>query len=184
MAQQTQHNLIYAGIGARKTPPEVLKQMRQIAEQLSPVGWQLRSGHADGADKAFERGAVHKEIHLPWDGFNNTREDRSTYFVPDPRVPGLIDIAARNHPIWDKLGFPIKSLMIRNVTILLGLDMASPVKFVTCWTKDGKEEGGTSHAIRVARDPLVVEVLGAPIPVFNLAKPDDVTALVKFVTSY
>lgn len=178
------HNLIYAGIGSRKTPLPIQNQMRQIAEQLSPVGWQLRSGHADGADKAFERNAVHKEIHLPWDGFNNTREDRQTYFVPDPRVPGLIDIAARNHPTWNSLGFPVKCLMIRNTTILLGLDMASPVKFVVCWTPDGREVGGTSHALRVARDPQVIEVLGAPIPVFNLAKPQDVTDLVKFVTSY
>lgn len=177
------HNLIYAGIGSRKTPPHVLQQMRQVAEQLSPVGWQLRSGHADGADKAFERGAVHKEIHLPWGGYNNQLDDNVTYFVPDPRVPGLLEITARNHPIWDRLGTPIKNLMIRNTTILLGLDMASPAKFICCWTENGKVEGGTGHALRVARDPLVMEVVGE-IPIFNLANPDDVTNFVKFVTSY
>lgn len=177
------HNLIYAGIGARKTPPDVLKQMRQIAEQLSPVGWQLRSGHADGADKAFERGAVHKEIHLPWDGYNNMRSDDQTYFTPVP-TPEMVDIAARNHPNWKNLGFPIKAFMVRNTTILLGLDLKTPVKMVICWTDRGREEGGTSHAIRVARDPQIIEKVGNPIPVFNLAKPDDVTSLVKFVTAY
>lgn len=178
------HNLIYAGIGSRKTPVAVQHQMRQIAEQLSPVGWQLRSGHADGADKAFERGAVHKEIHLPWPGFNNQDEDGETYFIPTPTAE-LVEITARNHPMpWNKMGFPVKSLMMRNTTIMLGLDLQTPVKFVVCWTQDGKEEGGTSHALRIARDPIVVKVLGSPIPVFNLANPNDITNLVKFVVSY
>jgi len=45
------------GIGARATPPEVLSLMTRAAFALLKRGYVLRSGHAIGADSAFERGA-------------------------------------------------------------------------------------------------------------------------------
>ena len=61
----------YAGIGARATPEEVLNEIVDIAFQLAEQGLVLRSGHADGADIAFEQGhglvsESPKEIFLPW----------------------------------------------------------------------------------------------------------------------
>jgi hypothetical protein len=48
----------YAGIGARKTPEEVLQVMERAGRILGSRGYTLRSGHAAGADMAFERGAL------------------------------------------------------------------------------------------------------------------------------
>ena len=48
----------------------------------------------------------------------------------------------------------------RNVHILLGTSLKSPVGFVLCWTKNGRTVGGTGLGIRVAQ--------GYEIPVFNL----------------
>ena len=166
------HNLIYAGIGSRKTPVPVLNQMRLIAEQLSPTGWLLRSGHADGADKAFERGAVHKEIHLPWQGYNNAPLSSLHHIVPKP-TPEVVEIAAAHHPRWNDLSSTVKLLMCRNVTIILGSDLNTQAKMVICWTPNGALVGGTSHAIKVAN--------GFDIPVFNIADPVDQTKLCKFV---
>jgi hypothetical protein len=47
----------YTGVGSRKTPPHILKVMRQLATKLNSDGWVLRSGGADGADTAFEQGS-------------------------------------------------------------------------------------------------------------------------------
>jgi hypothetical protein len=47
----------YTGIGARRTPSDVLDLMHSLAMRLSG-GWVLRSGGADGADRAFEEGAA------------------------------------------------------------------------------------------------------------------------------
>lgn len=68
----------YAGIGSRKTPPAELARMEAVGAILQRQGWTLRSGGADGADSAFERGAdrasredgtaAHKEIYIPWSG--------------------------------------------------------------------------------------------------------------------
>ena len=63
--------MTYAGIGSRRTPDDVLEQMTQLAQELGKLGWTLRSGGADGADRAFQDGAEavggRREILLPWD---------------------------------------------------------------------------------------------------------------------
>lgn len=176
------HNLIYAGIGSREIPWTVRDQMTSIAKQLSPTGWLLRSGHATGADQAFERGANQKEIHLPWDGYEHATACRD-YIVPRPTAQ-IAQIAADHHPKWDVLtssGKPVlsdtvKLLMCRNVTIILGTDLISPVKMVICWTPGAKLKGGTAHGIKVART--------YQIPVFNIASAEDQTRLCKFVLQY
>lgn len=47
----------YAGIGSRKTPKNVLDFMFEIGKELALLGYVLRSGGAEGADSAFEKGA-------------------------------------------------------------------------------------------------------------------------------
>jgi hypothetical protein len=62
----------YAGIGARETPEEVLKQMESISSRMRELGYTLRSGGARGADTAFESNSgSQKEIYLPYRGFAN-----------------------------------------------------------------------------------------------------------------
>ncbi len=46
----------YAGIGSRKTPPEMMSLMTDLAARLEEQGWILRSGGAIGADSAFQLG--------------------------------------------------------------------------------------------------------------------------------
>jgi hypothetical protein len=173
---------LYAGIGSRRTPPHVCQTMTMLARQLSSE-WKLRSGHADGADLAFERGAPidRKEIHLPWDGYNNAPLDKAPYVVPRPLLP-LTNVAADHHPMWDEkrddgtpvLSTGVKLLLTRNASILLGINIDQPVRMVVCWTPGASEViGGTSHAIRIAKT--------FNIPVFNLARPADQDKLIEFV---
>jgi hypothetical protein len=61
----------YAGIGSRQTPDHVLAAITAVAKVLAERGYILRSGGAEGADTAFEKGAGKAtEIFLPWRGFN------------------------------------------------------------------------------------------------------------------
>ena len=46
----------YAGVGSRSTPAKVLQWMEWIGRGMAEAGMVLRSGAADGADSAFERG--------------------------------------------------------------------------------------------------------------------------------
>jgi hypothetical protein len=165
---------IYAGIGSRETPPEMLQAMTNIAAQLEVDGWKLRSGHAKGADTAFEDGvqdSENQEIHLPWDGYNRGWTSMTGFMVPIPTVE-LVTIAARYHPVWEKLSPTVQMLMMRNVSIILGANLDRFVDMVICWTPGGKAGGGTGHGIRVAK--------GYEIPVFDIANPVDQQRLIQF----
>lgn len=145
----------YAGIGSRETPRDVLQNMSRVAFKLSKLSFCLRSGGAGGADDAFEKGAIHKQIFLPWDGFNGRKEDGSSYIVP----PYNEEYIHKFHPAPSKLSEAGRKFMSRNTYQVLGPDLNDPVEFVLCWTKDGKASGGTGQAIRIAES--------RNIPVFN-----------------
>ena len=140
---------LYAGIGSRETPLEVCDMMKIIATKLESVGYVLRSGGAIGADSAFESGVlnnVNKEIFKAFDA-----------------TPESIEMAAKYHPKWESCMDYVRRLHGRNCMIILGQELITPVKFIICWTSDGKATGGTGQAIRLAIDKN--------IPIFNLHDP-------------
>lgn len=144
---------IYAGIGSRATPENILTTMTSTAIGLGHDGWLLRSGGADGADAAFERGCDiangAKEIWLPWRGFNGST---SIFVLPQsgPTMMRAWAIAESMHPAWHACSPPARRLHARNVLQILGGDMETPVQRVICWTPDARIVGGTATAIRLA----------------------------------
>lgn len=139
----------YTGVGSRKTPREVLALMRALAGELARQGWTLRSGHAPGADQAFEIGAHGQaEIFLPWPGYEDkvliqgARLER-----PDPEA---YTIAREFHPNWAACSSGAKALHARNVHQILGRWLNDPSRFMICWTPGGNTTGGTGTAIRLA----------------------------------
>lgn len=177
--------LTYAGIGSRETPEHILSIMRHIGAYLASEGWVLRSGGADGADTAFEVGvndyiatlkfegkvpypASHKEIYLPWAGFNNNPSQLNPRNIPFTQQE--MDLSAQLHPAWDKCSPSARLLHQRNLRQMVGCEpvvrgrmpelqdedppprevavVAS--KFVVCWTLRGKLTGGTAQALRIA----------------------------------
>lgn len=169
----------YAGIGSRETPPAIIEQMVEFAVIAGNRNWVLRSGAANGADAAFERGCDEvvggKEIFLPWSNFNN---HPSVYSTPSPAASAL---AATTHPAWNGLSPVAKKLVSRNMHQVFGQFMIEPVRFVICWTKDGcesyktygRQTGGTGSAIAAASK--------AGIPVYNLANEGSYYAALKMV---
>lgn len=165
----------YAGIGSRKTPPNVLAAMTIIAQRLEKLGYTLRSGGAEGADSAFEEGADSKEIYLPWKGFNGNSSNLHSIHM------GAILLARKYHPAWDMLSQGAQKLQARNCYQILGYDLRTLSDFVVCWTPDGCEKssertsktGGTGQAIEIA------DSYG--IPVFNLQRSDAVSRLKSFL---
>lgn len=159
----------YTGIGARRTPLDVLDLMRSLAARLWQAGWVLRSGGAAGADRAFEAGAA--GVGAEWETY---RADggwcRLADLTPGGPTAGAFELAARVHPAWSSCSDRVQVLHARNCHQILGPDLSEPASFVVCWTPDGsldgasREAGGTGQALRVA-------TLHS-IPVFNLRRPD------------
>jgi hypothetical protein len=149
----------YAGVGSRETPRPVLEQCTRIASFLRTKKFILRSGGADGADAAFEKGAGGlKEIWVPWIGFNGSNSHNT------PSDDAFI-LAKRIHPNWKNLKEGARKLHARNGHQILGKDLQTPAKFVIAWTSDGKASGGTGQALRIA--------LEKEIPIYNLFNEDD-----------
>lgn len=138
----------YAGIGSRETPDYVQDYFNIVATFLASKEYVLRSGGAQGADKAFEVGCDkvngYKEIYLPWRSFEGSN---STLIVSNPKA---YDIAESFHPYWGNLSVGARKLQSRNSHQVLGYDLETPSNFILCWTKNGKGSGGTGQAIRIA----------------------------------
>lgn len=171
--------MYYTGVGSRKTPQEVLDILEDLAKTLSSMSVVLRSGGADGADSAFERGCdainpKNKEIYLPWPGFN--KRDSLLFYNLD-----AYDIAKTIIPHWNSLSKNVKKLHARNIHQVLGKNLDSPSSFLICWTPDGansenlctQETGGTRTAIILADR--------YKIPIFNLFRLNEKDKLNNFL---
>ena len=152
----------YAGIGSRGTPYEILNKMGVLASDLSCRGYILRSGHADGADQAFEMGAnpALTEIFLPWNSYNNDSGLKNLNLICELSEKHF-ELAEKYHPAWMRCSQGAKKLHARNGQIILGKDLTSPVDFVVCWHEG---TGGTMQAVRIAKD--------MNIPVINMLEED------------
>jgi hypothetical protein len=184
----TERTMYYAGIGSRKTPVDILIKMQKLARRFGQLGFILRSGGANGADRAFETGATNKEICLPWRAFNG---NDSQLYEPTKEA---FAVARYNHPAWSKLTEAEKKLMARNTHQVLGPSIDSETlrstdkslvsDFVVCWTPDGVETaikrtsktGGTGQAIQIA--------YYHEIPVFNLKNDDAMERLAKHIETH
>lgn len=175
----------YAGIGSRRTPPDVVEVMVELARLLSARGnWTLRSGGAEGADTAFQNGALlwgppfRHELYLPWRRFNGHQV--ATLYEP---TEDAYELAACHHPAWEKLSDPVKALHARNGHIVLGPNLNDPVRMVVCWTSDGTLDGrhppshggGTGQALRVITGEYI------DVPVFNLARGDHMDRICRWI---
>jgi hypothetical protein len=171
--------LFYTGCGSRQTPQEILGLMTELASKLEEGGWTLRSGHAEGADWAFETGVRKRaEIYLPWPSFNADLELPDRGRIPPKRTepqPEAYAIAAEFHPVWNALTRGAKALHARNVHQILGNDVTDPVlsEFVVGWTLHGRGRGGTGQAFRMARH--------FEIPTFDLARIVDAHRLRTYI---
>jgi O-acetyl-ADP-ribose deacetylase (regulator of RNase III) len=166
-----------AGVGARPldadnptgTPPGIAAKMEEVGTILATRGWGLRSGHAEGADMAFEQGfakvpGARMQIFLPRASFNGARHDGVRYFdVKDPALVAEAEALARaNHPAGARLNGFALAAMSRNGFQVLGPDLKSPSTVAILYTKGGGEIGGTGHAMRLSTKN--------GIPIINLGK--------------
>ena len=141
---------LYAGVGARTSPPHIITTMTKIASLLASKSYLLRSGGAKGADSAFETGC---------DSVGGLKEifTKNSYIPPE-----AFDLAASVHPAWNKCSPIARRLHGRNSMIILGKNLNTPVNAVICYTPKGKIIGGTGNTIRIAKK--------YNIPIINLAE--------------
>lgn len=142
--------------------------MTDVSGRLAEKGFHLRSGGAAAADHAFATGAppTLRTIYVPWKGFNEC-------VGPDVIIAPLMSnwelaltIAEEAHPNWEACTQGARKLLARNSYQILGDDLHTPAEFVIGWTKEGRGQGGTGQAYRVAR------MLPEPPAIYDLGHED------------
>lgn len=187
---------IYAGIGSRETPKATQANMRIIAKKLAMGGRILRSGHADGADNAFELGAIaangRREIYLPWDGFNHAHINISHgYFGINWEMEQSIRLLVSEfHPNAANLTQGVMKMMMRNCHQILGFYLNKPCDYVLMWAPEFKKDrdglicdcsGGTGFAVRMAyANKIPVYHLGVKEHLLKVATSIEVESLMNF----
>lgn len=139
---------VYAGIGSRETPQDVLEDMTSVSSWLESQGYKLQTGYKyknkygslyeEGADKAFSSGTSNKEL-----------------FGPDMSNDLARNIAKEIHPLGKGLT-TAKGLDLhaRNTFQVFGKNLDTPVDFVLFYaeeTKSIRPKGGTGQAVQMAR---------------------------------
>jgi hypothetical protein len=188
----------YTGVGSRSTPGDITALMRELAVALGRSGWTLRSGGAEGADQAFEAGAVRVESYRPW-----RRRGEPGIVIEDPNLlhrareilraedvyPDFSGIESalesldeapaegrerrsgterRRRKLWATL-----ALQTRNVFQVLGADLRSPSRFLVCWTPDGAVDFSGYKRGRTGGTGTAINLAAKHgIPVFNLQRPE------------
>ena len=171
----------YTGVGARNTPDRILDIMEHMGYALAQRGYVLRSGGAEGADKAFEAGCDaaqgSKKVYIPWSGFNNYIPNGVSIMTLDQgNRDGAIDIIKDVHPAFNRLSRGALALHARNVYQVTGIYLDSPSQFLLCYAtvdNEGIPVGGTRTAWVVARM--------FDIPCFNLSNDRDYERITKFL---
>ncbi|MCU0844876.1 MAG: hypothetical protein MUC76_08115 [Spirochaetes bacterium] len=173
----TETIVAYTGIGAREAPAAIIGMLEKTGKHMASKGYLLRSGGADGASAAFERGCDmaggRKEIFLPWRGFNGNNS--SLYAVSERAM----SIASAFNPAWVTLAESAKKCQARYAHVIMGADMKKPSVCVICYTAGGKQKGGTGQALKIAQK--------FHVPVFDLGAFDETpdilnVKLVEFLT--
>jgi hypothetical protein len=137
--------MIYAGVGARNTPENVLQEMTKIAEILANDKWLLRSGGAVGADTAF------------FNGCNKVKGNMEIFYpnvdiINEPKFEEAKAIAKSYHGNWKATTSYAKRCLTRNVYILLGPELDTPADVCIYWRNPNTKYGGTLHTITMAKD--------------------------------
>lgn len=178
---------VIAGIGARSTPRLVREQLTELGGLCRRLGIWVRSGHAPGADYAWERGAREKTlVYLPSTSFNRVARLMTPHVVcltqpvkgPRPyHEPHAGAVRRAHQSIKDHhpsggargpggLSDKARPFHLRNYFQVMGAAAEEdPVAAVVFWAPEdpvGGVEGGTGQAVRIARS--------AGIPAWNLAR--------------
>lgn len=153
---------------------EVQVKLNEVLKMLSEAGFTIRTQGITENEKMVLQKAAKVEHYLPWKGFNESNSQIFKYHKEIGNLAQLIILSysgllekanAEEGPNRFKT---VIRMMNRDISVVLGQQLNSPVKAAICWTPDGcesfkntkRETGDYSTVIRTASY--------AKIPVINL----------------
>lgn len=188
----------YTGVGSRETPKDILEFIEQVGYWLAQRGYTGRSGSAEGADKAFEKGfydylysqqtqnvSVGFEAYLPWKGFSDIQPDQ--YHIVTPNLPNYqeaVDIVSQIHPAWNKLGRGARALHTRNVYQVLGTDLQHKSCVLFCYAQPTRNKRGIITGVKGGTNTAVQLAMQHNIPIYNFYLETDIIKVKNMMDKY
>lgn len=168
--------LPYLAIGNQDTPPEIVRQLADIAGRLKDAGYTARTTGKGAADEGVMITAGDKcEVHIPWKKFDGIDSKFNKV------LPEALEMVKQYHGAFDSQKDSIKTIIGRGAHLVLGQDLRSPVRFVVCWSQDGLENAKDRSAKSGYIGIPVSIASSMKIPVFNLKNPDALRRLNEFL---
>lgn len=156
-------------------PDDLNVVMEKVSNLLNNNGYTVRLGGNKGLEEIPEQKFTRKELHLPWRGFNE-KESKSTFNAKEAYV-----LAKQCSPVYDKLPDVVKAFLARNVRLILGRQLNSPLLFLITWSKDGCE-AAKNRSIKTGNVGHVIAMADLMhVPVFNLANENAISRLESYV---
>lgn len=163
---------MYAGIGSRQTPANILEIMYLSAKDLARKSYICNTGACKGADQAFANGAIEAkgqvQLFVPWPSYEKnwwTNKSNTTIHVLQANDVEAFNSVKQFHPASQNLSQAVSKLHARNFCIIRG------VQFIICWTPNGQITGGTGQALRIAENYGII--------VYNLGNQQTLAAFKK-----
>ena len=155
------------GTGSQPIGP--LRLMIHLGKLITEVGSVVQSGHADGADLAFEFGANlgdprNMVVCLPWRSYNSQYSPgEAQVFVIgellDSHQAYYMAEAEKYHPAWKHLKQPVRLLMARNM--MIANEASCGLTYLNHSRQGG---GGSGHAYRA--------LTARGVPVVDFSSPE------------
>ena len=156
----------YAMASNREISTAMLGRMTELAKMLDSKGFTCRIDGAEGASSAVEPVQCRKEVMLAWKGFNE-KESPFTYTPPE-----ALELAKKFHPTFETAKPAVQTFLARNVRLVMGQTLKSPVRFLVVWTEDGAESSKDRTSRTGFAGHLIAIASAVGVPVFNLQRPD------------
>jgi len=138
--------MTYACIGNRTLLPGAEEIIRKRMEIINAEESLIRTGGAPGADSLFEKYAKNCIVYLPWAGFNHKEgiacDKLPVYQTAKAMLNDML-------PRFEYMSAGSKKLYVRNLHILLGIGLDTPVDLVIAY--NNQTTGGTVVTIEMAR---------------------------------
>ena len=164
---------------------EEINKVVKVATYLMQKGFIFRhSGDSNNKVQnailaANENIVVHS--YLPWKKFNTNIEN--PYFFKVDKNGCSVAAAYRNN--FNDLKRPYKTILARNIHLMLGKELDRPATLLLTYTKDGLETTGRDMDFNLVGNVVFFLKIAkeSNIPVFNLFNSDATTRLKELVNS-
>ena len=161
-------------------PKEIAEKLVELAKALATKGFIFRyNGDNDPVFKdILNSDNLIVDTYLPWKKFNIS--------APNVKMVRPIELAYKHASFYHK-GFPklpntVRTILARDVHVLLGEDCKRAVSFMLAYTSDGceskdkinfKTTGNVSFPIAIAEE--------VNIPIFNIKNEDAISRLIEYL---